>query len=109
MRTVTLFDLAKVIRSKNAGNHFYTFDIIFHDRETYAKVKASGVLTPQRIAEAFQLPVEAITHFTAYDPGNAFKATVRRPIVSGAPGESDVYGSQQYIPLLGIEVPWDDE
>jgi hypothetical protein len=40
MGTARLFDLAKTIRSKNAGVDRITFDVIFSDKETY---DASGV------------------------------------------------------------------
>jgi hypothetical protein len=30
--------------------------------------------------------------------------TIERPICSGAPGETDVYGAQQHAPLLTLEV-----
>jgi len=31
----------------------------------------------------------------------------RSTISSGSPGDADIFGSQQYGPLLGIEVPED--
>ena len=36
---------------------------------------------------------------------NAIKITLRRPRTQGAFGESDVYGCQQHVPLLGLMVP----
>lgn len=107
MKTVKLSEIARTIRSKNAGAHFYTMDIMFTEREVYEKVKATGALNSQSIARAYDVPVERITHFFAYDPGLAFKAVMRRPVVSGDVGETDVYGSQQYIPLLDLEIPWE--
>lgn len=44
MKAVTLNDLAKTIRSKNAGTDKITFDIIFNKPENYELVKESGVL-----------------------------------------------------------------
>ncbi len=35
----------------------------------------------------------------------AIKFTVRRSRPSGSPGDSDVFGAQQYAPLLEIDVP----
>ena len=35
MKTVKLVDLAKTIRSKNAGTDRITFDIIFREKEKY--------------------------------------------------------------------------
>ena len=46
-----LGDVAKVIRSKNAGPLLLTIDVIFGDEETYEKVLASGVLDARAIAK----------------------------------------------------------
>ena len=107
MKTKTLGEIAKTIRSKNAGAHYYTLDVMFTDPEIYRRVKESGALSREAIAEAYGIPLETITHFFAYDPGLAFKASMRRPVSSGDVGETDVYGAQQYIPLLDIQIPWE--
>lgn len=107
--TVNLGEIAHTIRSKNAGAHHYSFDIMFTDPDVYERVKAAGVLGRETVAEAYRIPIERVTHFFAYDPGLAFKIAIRRPVTSGTIGETDVYGSQQYVPLLGIEIPWEDE
>lgn len=108
-KTVELGKIAHTIRSKNAGAHHYTFDIMFTDSAVYERVKASGVLNRETVADVYRIPVRRVTHFFAYDPGLAFKIAIRRPVTSGTIGETDVYGSQQYVPLLGIEIPWDEE
>ena len=39
----------------------------------------------------------------------AVKATIVRPLASGALGERDVYGAQQHVPLMNLELPgWED-
>ena len=43
-----------------------------------------------------------------FDPGMGIKANIKRNIPSGGPGETDVYGCQQYAPLFSLEVPWED-
>jgi hypothetical protein len=106
--TQPLHRLAKTIRSKNAGAHYYTFDIIFEDHQRYQKVMASGVLTPELIAERYGVGSERIAAFVPYPPGNALKVTLRRPVSSGDVGDADVYGAQQYAPLLEIEIPWEE-
>ena len=45
MQTRKLHELAKTIRSKNAGVDRITFDIIFRDRRTYDAVRRSGALS----------------------------------------------------------------
>ena len=107
MKTTSLGQIAKTIRSKNAGAHYITLDVMFTDPEVYQKVKASGALSRKSVAEAYGVSEETITHFFAYDPGLAFKASMRRGISSGDVGETDVYGAQQYIPLLSISIPWE--
>jgi len=99
-----LGDLASVVRSKNAGIHYVTVDVVFDDRETYEAVKASGVLTRERVAERYGLPPDSVRAFE-YDPGLAFKFTIPRESSAGSPGDADLYGAQQHAPVLDVEVP----
>jgi len=108
MKTKNICDLARTIRSKNAGSFMITLEIIFADRSVYERVKKSGAVTQQAIADAYSLPTERIEDFMFFDPGMGIKANIRRRIPSGGPGETDVYGCQQYAPLFALEVPWDD-
>jgi len=43
-----------------------------------------------------------------FDPGMGIKANYQRPMPSGGPAETDVYGCQQYAPLFSLEIPWED-
>ena len=105
MKTVKLVDLAKTIRSKNAGTDRITFDIIFRDPENYEMVKKSGVLNRKFIAELYGIPDSRIADFVEFDPGYAIKFTINRLKPSGSFGEGDIFGCQQYPPLLDIEIP----
>ncbi|HET6181978.1 MAG TPA: DUF4387 domain-containing protein [Acetobacteraceae bacterium] len=100
-----LFDLAKTIRSKNAGVDRITFDVIFPDRATYERVRHAGVLSREAVCRIFHIPPERISDHVAFDPACAIKFTIRRTIPSGSPGDADVFGSQQYGPLLDVMVP----
>jgi hypothetical protein len=100
-----LAELANEISSKNAGNFFLTFDVVFDDSAVYERVKSSGVLSRERIAELYRMPLEEVLHIVEFDHGLSFKIAVRRSHASGAVGETDVFGAQQYAPLLDIEVP----
>jgi hypothetical protein len=101
----TLASLAKVIRSKNAGPFELTFDIMFDNREAYEHVKKSGVISAQRIAEAYRVRLDDVLVCRPYDPALAFKVTLRRPVGSGDIEDRDVYGCQQHVPLTRIDVP----
>jgi hypothetical protein len=100
-----LAQLAGSLSSKNAGNFHLTFDVGFHDEETYTRVRDSGALTAEVIARSFGISAEEVLGIIPFDPGRAIKINVRRRQASGDPGESDVYGAQQYAPLLDIEIP----
>lgn len=101
-----LNDMTRVIRSKNSGPFQLTFDVIFNDEETYRKAKESGVLTPERFADLFNISIEKITAFVWFDVANAFKATIVRPRDSGSYGERDTYGAQQAASLIDLEFPF---
>lgn len=100
-----LRELASTIRSKNAGVDHITFDIIFRNRENFERVRDAGVITRETMAALYRVEPARITHFVVYEPGNAIKFTIRRSRPSGSPGETDVFGSQQYAPLFDIAVP----
>jgi hypothetical protein len=107
MKTQKLSQLAKTIRSKNAGVDKVTFDVIFPDRASYELVKASGVLTRASVAQLYGVPDSRICDFVEFAPANAVKFTFMRLQPSGCAGDPDIFGAQQYAPLLDIEVPLD--
>ena len=104
-RSVPLSELADIVRSKNAGPFRITLDILFSDPARYRLVRDSGAVTRETVADAYGIALQDITSFFEVDMANAIKITLRRPRTQGAFGESDVYGCQQHVPLLGITVP----
>jgi len=100
-----LDELAKVIRSKNAGPFELTFDVMFDDPAAYERVKKSGVINARRIAEAYRVRADDVLVCRPYDPAVAFKITIRRPVGSGDIEDRDVYGCQQHVPLTRLEIP----
>jgi len=100
----TLAELTSVLRSKNAGALLCTLDLMFEDEATYRRVRDSGVLTPQLIAERYGLSHNEVS-IIPYDVAYAIKITIPRAVPSGHPADTDVYGAQQHAPLLDIEIP----
>jgi len=100
-----LFDLAKTIRSKNAGVDRITFDVIFPDRAAYDRVRRSNVLSREAVCRIFGITPDRITDHVEFDPALAIKFTMRRAAPSGSPGDGDIFGAQQYGPLLDLEIP----
>lgn len=102
-----IYELAKVLRGKNAGPFRTTFDILFDTDEPYQRVKNSGVLTKELIAELYSIRPEDVYGIFFVDAARGIKITIPKPIdmASGAPRCRDLFGAQQHIPLLSIEVP----
>ena len=99
-----LRELARVIRTKNCSPFELTLDIMFKTPEIYAKVKAGRLITAALIARAYGIPEAQVTKVIYFDPALAVKAVMPRAVISGSPGDSDVYGAQQHAPLLGLEL-----
>lgn len=102
--TKKLAELAKTIRSKNAGTDKITFDIIFREKEIYELVKRSGALTKKTVCATLNLDPVRLTDFVEYDPAYAIKFTILRDRPSGSAGDADIFGAQQYAPFLDLEV-----
>ncbi|KAJ5595469.1 uncharacterized protein N7459_001677 [Penicillium hispanicum] len=102
---IFLADLAKVVRSKNAGPYEITLDVMFHDAETVAKVKESNILTPTTIANLYDVPESDVIACLWWHPALAFKVTLKRPMVSGGFWDRDAHGSAQHMPLMTLQIP----
>ena len=105
MGTVPLVSLAKTIRSKNAGVDKVTFDVIFQDKKSYDLVRRSRALSRDAICKIYGVPDTRISDHVEFEPGLAIKFTLFRKMPSGSVGDPDIFGSQQYGPLLAVEVP----
>lgn len=98
-----LIDTASVIRSKNAGPLTISFDLMFPNEAAFGQAAASPSLEPAGLAGVFDRPAEVIK-VTHYASALAIKIAMPRLIVSGSPGDRDVYGAQQHLPLLAVEL-----
>lgn len=99
-----LAELARLIRSKNAGPFQLTFDIMFSDDLTYQRVKRAPTLTRGIVAGLYGI-AEADTLFFHCDNAWAVKISIPRPYTQGDLLDADSHGGQQYAPLMTIEIP----
>ena len=100
----TLAELARLIRSKNAGPFELTFDIMFDDAATYERVKRSGAVSREAVAARYGAAAEDVKFFLLRQR-LAIKASIPRPYFQGDLLDSDGHGGQQYAPLMDIEIP----
>ena len=96
-----LIDIARVIRSKNAGPTTLTVDILFNDESGFRKALAAPALQPDAIAPLYGLKPEQV-EVIPYPPAMALKIVMDRLLVAGDPGDRDVYGAQQHGPMLEV-------
>jgi hypothetical protein len=101
---VTLGSLAKLIRSKNAGPFVLTVDVMFDDTASFKRVAQSGIINRTHMAAIFGMPTEDIDIYLV-EPALAIKISFPRPVPSGSIHDSDIFGGQQYAPLVNLEVP----
>ncbi len=100
----TIADLAVLVRSKNAGPFWLTIDIMFDREENYRRVRDSDVVNRDLVARLFRRAPDDII-VVNHDAALAIKVSFPRPQSSGSKYDSDVYGGQQYAPLLSLAVP----
>lgn len=98
---MTLAEIARVVRSKNAGPLTLTLDILVDDEASYRRLVECPALGAEAIAALYGERTEDVRVIPV--PGAlALKITLPRRVVAGSPGDRDVYGAQQHRPLLGI-------
>jgi hypothetical protein len=98
-----LYDLAAVIRTKNAGPFTLTLDLMFRADADLERVLAAPAFTAGSIAALYRADPGSV-RIHPFRRIRAVKVTMPRPVSSGAPGDTDVYGSQQHFPLADVEV-----
>jgi hypothetical protein len=97
-------ELARVVRSKNAGPFELALDIVFERPEDYRAVRDRELIDRRRVAALYGVPESRVLRVICFDPACAVKIVMLRPVPSGSPGDTDVYGAQQHGPLLGLEL-----
>ena len=102
-----LHEIAKVLRSKSAGPYKLTIDLFFDSDEKYQRVKNSGVLNAELLGRLYHMEPADVEGIYFVDMAKGIKITIPKPKgeATGDPGCRDIYGSQQYVPLLDIDIP----
>lgn len=100
----TLGEIAKLIRSKNAGPWTLTLDVMLPDAETFQAVVRSGVLTAENVGPLLGAAPETVEVYD-YAPAHTVKISLPRSVPNGHPDDSDVFGGQQFAPLVTLRVP----
>ena len=98
-----LWQFTKLIRSKNAGPFELPFDIMFKNRNSFNDVLKSDALSPNVIAQLYQVDVKQVRFFVV-DELLAIKISIPRRVFSGDVDDTDIYGGQFHSPLVRLPV-----
>ena len=96
-----LIDYTNVLRSKNAGPLFITFDLIFKTDEDMDYIEKN--LTKEDIKKAYGVDTSKIDIIT-YRQVKSIKISFPRKEISGSIFDNDIYGCQMHMPLASIEI-----
>lgn len=99
----TIGEMAKYIRSKNAGPFWLTVDIFCKDQLAFQQIRDAKSIAPDRIAKLYAVNPEHVKIFPL-EALNLIKISFPRYTVQGSRNERDMHGGQQYIDLLDLEV-----
>ena len=93
----------QLIRSKNEGPFWITFDIVFQNDEDFERVISAKVLTKEWISGTYKIPQNTLI-FIEIPVARTVKFSFPRPRIQGDLGETDMYSGQQYAPLLDLQI-----
>ncbi|MBR2930609.1 MAG: DUF4387 family protein [Clostridia bacterium] len=96
-----LVNYTQILRSKNAGPLFITFDLIFSGSDEMEYVLKR--LKRSDVALAYGIDEKEID-IIAYKVVNSIKITFPRLNISGSLCDTDIYGCQMHMPLANIEI-----
>lgn len=99
----TVEELARYVRSKNAGPFWVTLEIFTDNDAAYQQIKNSPNLTKGAVAELFGVAPGLVKQFYL-DDLRVVKYSYPRPHPSGHRAENDMHSGQQYIRLAEVEV-----
>ena len=100
---LTLAQVCRHVRSKNAGPFWITVDLFFDGPENYARYRNSPSLGPELFARLYGTQTELVKR-TAVDDLHVVKISYPRPKPQGWFGERDMHGGQQFARLLEVEL-----
>ena len=100
-----MLDMAPVIRTKDAGAGILTYDILFKTEADYRAALASGLFDIASMARLMDNDPDSWVGCSQLDACWGMKLAVNRVITSGDPGDRDVLGAEEQVPIEQLSVP----
>ena len=102
---VNIMQIAKIVRSKNAGPFLTTIDVFFDKRESYERVKR--YLNEDIVAKLYNIPRKDIIGIFHQDVAMGIKISIVKTggVASGDQDCTDIFGASQHVPMKTLDVP----
>ncbi len=98
---LTVSDVCRHVRSKNAGPFWVTIDLFFDGTDNYLKYCDSEALQAQAIASLYGAD-PALVKRASVDSLNVLKISYPRVTPQGGVVERDMHSGQQFVRLLDV-------
>jgi hypothetical protein len=102
--TGTLDEIAKQVRSKNAGPFWVTLDVFLATDDDYRHVLNSGVISNDTVADLYHVDPARVRIFELPNI-RVIKVSFPRNVVAGDFEDRDLHAGQQYVVLAGLAIP----
>jgi hypothetical protein len=96
-------DVAKYVKSKNAGPFWTTLEIYCENHEDYQAISSSKQLTKETVARLYDTEAEAVKMFYLENL-NVIKISYPRKKPQGHKYERDMHSGQQYVLIADVEI-----
>lgn len=98
-----LWEVTRLIRSKNAGPWQITIDIMFDDPHQFELTSQGELALPKTYSDMYRV-AESDVQVYIHRAALAIKVTLPRPTPAGSLKETDVFGGQFHSPLVRYQV-----
>ena len=98
-----LEDVARYVRSKNAGPFWVTVDIFCDTQEAFDAVVAADSLSAASLAGIYGLDPATVRRFEMPSL-KVLKLSFPRSVVQGSAHDADSHAGQYFVPLLRLPV-----
>ena len=99
----TVEDVCTLVRSKNAGPYWVTFDLFFRGPAEFERYAEDPALGPDTFARLFGADPALVKHFPV-EPLHMVKISYARSSPQGGVVERDMHCGQQFVRLLDVEL-----
>ncbi len=98
---VTVNDVCRHVRSKNAGPFWVTIDLFFDGAENFEKYSRHEALQVDAIAALYDTTATLVKHMSV-DRLHVVKISYPRVTPQGGVVERDMHSGQQFVRLLSV-------